>query len=379
MPVELSQLSFIEYGNIASGKMTPAVAADYLKNGRLVTRSFTETLKEMYPAPDLSSRLLDFFLSLTPEANTQSVSRKIRNWLTDRNHPADREDIFRIAFALELTERQLNDLLSLCTGFCVQYRNNLEVILVWFLRNGYSYSEARQFFASLPPITERNVAHSKHTSHLTHEMQMEFQSVRNMEQLQGCYIRNLENFGSMHLRAYYYFEKFLTPLIRPTSHLGHEAAEPDYALETVMETYLSFPVPSGKKRTDFTLVQKLLKQNWPNATSLKNIRNHKEDVSRKLLLLLYVATENEISDSESYTELDEDYISLEDRVEYHWWTINAMLEDCGMAALDPRNVMDWLILYAISSDPEEPMRERLEQVLSCVFDPDSRKQRDNLS
>lgn len=39
-----------------------------------------------------------------------------------------------------------------------------------------------------------------------------------------------------------------------------------------------------------------------------------------------------------------------------------------MASLDPRNATDWLILYAISCDAEESMSERLEQVLSCVFD-----------
>lgn len=115
-------------------------------------------------------------------------------------------------------------------------------------------------------------------------------------------------------------------------------------------------------------MQKLLKQNWPNATSIKNIRNHKEDVPRKLLLLLYVVTENEMAATDPYSEMDEDYMTLEDRVEDHWWTLNAILEDCGMAPLDPRNATDWLILYAISADPDEPMSDRLEQVISCVFD-----------
>lgn len=366
MPFELTQLSAIEYENIVSGNMTPAMAADYLKKGRIVLRSFAETLKEMYPAPDLVRRMTDFFILNLPEANPQSLSRKIRNRVCGKNAPADREDIFRIAFSLDLNEQQLNYLLSLCTDYRIQYRDSYEVILAWFLRGGYSYGEARRFYASLPPVRERNAARTKRTSRLTHEVRAQFMTAQTLEDLRSCYMRNLEQFGAMHLRAYYYFEKFLNQLIRPTPVWDAGVKEPDYSLETVTETYLSFRIPSGRKRTDYTMVQRLLKQNWPNATSIKNIRSHKEDVPRKLLLLLYVVTENEISGS-SYSELDEDYMPLEERVESHWWTLNAILDDCGMAPLDPRNTMDWLILHAISSDPEEPMTERLEQVISHVF------------
>lgn len=45
----------------------------------------------------------------------------------------------------------------------------------------------------------------------------------------------------------------------------------------------------------YTAVQKLLKHNRPNTTALKNIGNRKEDVPRKLLLLLCIVTENEES------------------------------------------------------------------------------------
>lgn len=368
MPIELTHLSATEYETIIYGNMTPAMAASYLRNGQIIMRSFAETLKDMYPSPDLIPRLMDFFLSVTPNANPQSISRKIRNWISGRNHPASRDDLFRIAFALGLSEQQLNYLLGLCTDYGIQYRDSNEIILAWFLRNGYSYPEAEKFCSTLPPIQALNLARTKRTSQLTHEMRAEFQSVQTLTDLRSCYIKNLHHFGNMHLRAYYYFNTYLNQLIHPTPFWNSEASEPDYSLDAVMDIYLSFRVPSGKKRTNYTVVQKLLKQNWPNTTSIKNIRNHKEDVPRKLLLLLYVVTENETTNTDFYSELDEDYMTLEDRVEDHWWTLNAILEDCGMAPLDPRNAMDWLILYAISANPEEPMSERLEQVLSYVFD-----------
>lgn len=367
MPIELTHLSAAEYEHFVYGNMTPAMAVDHLRNGQIIMRSFADTLKESYTSPDLLPRLTDFFLKIDPEASPQSVSRKIRNWLSGKNNPSGREDLFRIAFALGLNEQQLDYLLCLCTDYHIQYRDSREVILAWFLRNGYTYQEADQFYASLPPVQVRNLARTAKTSRLTHELRTEFQVISTLEDLRSCYVKNLDNFGALHLRAYYHFEKFLNQLIHPTP-CWDSGAETDYSLETVMQTYLSLRVPSGRKRTDYSVIQKLLKQNWPNATSIKNIRSHKEDVPRKLLLLLYVVTENELSDPDYYRELDEDYLPLEERVEYHWWTLNAILEDCGMASLDPRNATDWLILYAISCDAEESMSERLEQVLSCVFD-----------
>ena len=87
-------------------------------------------------------------------------------------------------------------------------------------------------------------------------------------------------------------------------------------------------------------------------------------MTKKLLLLLYVITENVIGDD--YSELDEDYLTLEDRMEDHWWTINASLTDCGMPTLDLRNAGDWLMMYAVTAD-EESMSERLEQVIDQIF------------
>lgn len=109
---------------------------------------------------------------------------------------------------------------------------------------------------------------------------------------------------------------------------------------------------------------KLLKRNCTNATTLKNIRSHRRDVPRKLLLLLYVITEN-ITDGD-YSELYEDYLTPEERLEDHWISLNAILTDCGMPTLDPRNAMDWLVLYAITAS-EESMSERMSQVIEALF------------
>lgn len=352
-----------EYDRLFSGEMTPAMAAKYLQDGCIVLRNFAETLCQLYPAADIKNRLITAFLEDDSSLNPDSISRKVRNWLSGQNQPTNREDIFHIAFALGLSESGTSLLLGLCTEYGIHYRDGKDVIYAWFLRKGYSYVQARDFFASLPPILQPDQVPEHNSSNLTHELHNIFNRVQTIEELCSCYIANLDNFGTLHMRAWFYFSKYLDQLIHPVSAWGEEE-EPDYSIETVMTQYFSMQMPSGRDRRGYSVVQKLLKQNWPNATVLKNIRLKKEDVPRKLLLLLYVATENVMDDS--YHEMDEEYITIQEKLEDHMWTLNAILTDCGMPVLDVRNAMDWLVLYAITAG-EEPMSQRMESVIERIF------------
>ena len=363
MPINLTRLSETELDTILQGNMTPQMAANYLKTGRVSVRSFSQTLYAMYPDGDILTRIVDLYQISDPAINRRSLTKKIQNWLTDRNQPSDREDFFRIAFALRLSETELNTLLGICTGYTIQYRNSHELILSWFLRKGYGYPEAIEFLATLPQ-SQCEVPAPGGSKNLTSELYLEFQSIQTLDELTHVYLHNQGRFGHLHLRSFFYFDCFLNQLIHPKPLFNEE--ENDYSIDAVMDTYLSLHMPMGKKRGNYSLIQKLIKQNWPNATAIKNIRNRQEDVPRKLLLLLYVVTDNGFSDS--YRESDEEYLSLADRVEDHWWTLNAMLSDCGMATLDPCNAFDWLILYAVAVDAEENMSERLEQVIAALYD-----------
>lgn len=386
MALQLTETSAIEYEKILYGRMTPRMAAAYLQEERISIRSFSETLKQMFPSEALARRLRDFYKKHVQQENPGSVDRKIQNWVSGRNHPTNREDYFRIAFALDLTEDKLNFLLGICTDYAVQYRNGQEAVLSWFLRNGLSYSQALRFLDTLPrpagteedhileelhagtDFMEKYPYDSEHgfteISRITHEVRNEFLHARNPEELRDCYLRNLDRFGRLHLRSYYYLRHYLKQLIQPNTFF--EESELDYSIETVMETYLTMHMPAGKNLRRYSLVQRLIKHNWPNATTIRRILNQKEDVPRKLLILLYVVTENSDLRAE-YREIDEEYISLEERVEDHWWTLNALLAECGMAPLDLRNAFDWLIMYAISSSGEESMSSRLEEVIDELF------------
>lgn len=175
---------------------------------------------------------------------------------------------------LDLSEAQANFLLGQCTGYGLHYRDPKDAVYAWFLRNDRGYDQARTFYRSLA-APSRLTAYQESAVHLTRELQSTFSSVRDVESLRRAYLDRMDQFGQLHLRDYHCFEKYLGHLTHPDTGWGG-AGEPDYSLETMMERYLSLRTPSGRSRNGYSVVQKLLKRNWPNATALKNIRAHRE-------------------------------------------------------------------------------------------------------
>lgn len=86
-----------------------------------------------------------------------------------------------------------------------------------------------------------------------------------------------------------YPEELLDRLLRPES--SCEVEEQRYTMERVMETYIRMHVPETKRTADYTLLQRMIKKYWPSESSLLNMKNRREDVSRKVMILLYLITE----------------------------------------------------------------------------------------
>ena len=106
-------------------------------------------------------------------------------------------------------------MLGLFTDYGIQYRDGRELVFAWFLRHGYGYLEALRFYGALPPAPGMERPEPGRNSQLTHELHNRFQLIQTTEELRHCYLENLEYFGSLHLRAYYYFQGYLDQLIHP--------------------------------------------------------------------------------------------------------------------------------------------------------------------
>lgn len=367
MRIELTELSLNEYNRLAGNEMTPEEAARYLTED-ITIRTFYELLCGLYKGEGLTERLAEGYHSACPDIPADSVRRRIRNWASGKNLPSGRDDIFLISFILGLNEEQASLLLGSVSDYGIHYRDGKELSLAYCLQTGQSYEKAQKLMQSLPPVPVSDPVSDNYLQNAvrTEVIKNDFSDVYTDEEFMRLYTLHLQDFGAFHLKAYDYFNKYFRLLTLPDHGLNMEEDLLDgrYSIEKISSLYFDMNLPSTRSRKGYTLVQKLIRKYWPNATSLKNIQARREPVTRKLLLLLYVITEN-VTDEE-YDELDEEYLTPKERFEEHWWRLNLIMDDCGMNPLDPRNAFDWLILYAVSS-AEDSMSSRMESVMAALF------------
>ena len=183
MDLPLTHASVQEFDRIRSGEMTPAIAAQYLQDERIPLRNFQDALREMYPHPDLALRLVNAFQG---DDASRSASRKVSNWLSGASRPTAREDVFRIAFALDLSEEQAGRLLGICTEYGIHYRDGRDAVYAWCLRQDMGYLEARTLFESLPPVPPSAEPPPDDAWAVTHQMQSIFAAARTVEELREC-------------------------------------------------------------------------------------------------------------------------------------------------------------------------------------------------
>ena len=232
------------------------------------------------------------------------------------------------------------------------------VVFVKRLRVGKSYDEAVDLITGLKPLdTESGKSFA-----MTQTVADAFQSVTDDEAFHRFYAEQYENLGKLHNTAYSRFLFFLDMLIDPVSPLYAEQ-DKKYSVDDVVEKYLRMNLPFERRTAKMTLLQKTIRKYWPNATSVIKMRNRDEDVTRRVLLLLYLVTEGAIPEDDVYDE----EVTERELFDEHYWRLNSMLHDCGMSRIDPRGVFDWLVLYCLKTDGSVAMSERMQGVLDIVF------------
>ena len=172
----------------------------------------------------------------------------------------------------------------------------------------------------------------------------------------------------------------------------HEEGLTSKSVEQVVAEFMQMHVPEntskGKGKTaskkDFSPLQKAIKKNWPSESIIFKMKNRDIDVSRKVMLLLFLLTEEfEVVVPAGANEDDFDVIwgpddldfgdgeeDANERMEIRVTQINLFLDNYGMKRLDPGNPFDFLILYALKASYEgetDYMSDRIEEVLGILF------------
>ena len=118
----------------------------------------------------------------------------------------------------------------------------------------------------------------------------------------------------------------------------------------------------------FSVLQKIIKENWPESTVFSKIKRRELDVNRKLLLLLFLVTNGvgSMYQSKEAPSVIESFTKNEVFREKHM-RCQQMLAELGFGGLDPRNPFDWLILFCLSTDDSSEDYDRMAEMLWRVF------------
>ena len=97
------------------------------------------------------------------------------------------------------------------------------------------------------------------------------------------------------------------------------------------------------------------------------------DVTRKVLILLFLATDGEESEYAEQEEMDADeaFESMETR-------LNLMLADCGFAQLDSRTPFDWMVLYCMYADESIFLEDYMRGFLENLFKGSTEEDKQNV-
>ncbi len=365
---KLSMLSQNELNSLLFQVITFEDALRYL-NEELQVRTFTETVSAFSNLQDerdlrryLNEGLCDIETSLGTTANSESISRNSRNWFSGKTLP-DRDNCIKICFALGLPEQASKAFMMFATEEGFHFRNPQDLAILFGLRTQMNYAEALSLFHSMKPVTISTKPDCEPV--FTKTVEDAFAQVYDRATFLQFYEESYAALGNMRNTAYYKcFMPFIDTLICPQVSDYFEK-ERKYSVEEVVDHYLRMHIPLEKSTAKYAVLQRTIRKYWPNTASIIRMRNRTENVTRKILLLLYLVTGgHQSNEREGYTYDD---LCDTEQFEAHFWKLNAMLSDCGFSLLDPRNMFDWLILYCLKVGEDELMSERLQGLLSRVF------------
>lgn len=143
--------------------------------------------------------------------------------------------------------------------------------------------------------------------------------------------------------------------------------------QSILEEYLYRKLVPTRNQDEQNPVrealQRAIRQNWPDTASLSRMRKRQIDIPRKLLILLFLATDGSNSDfsDELLDEQWDEELSKDETFLDIYTRLNLMLNSCGFQKLDPRSAFDWMILYCISTGDLWESDERIRAMLTEMF------------
>ena len=330
--------------------------------------------------PSPKQELVDGLMDQEPSARRESIDRKVRNWLNGRTNSLSKEDAFRLSLILKLNLRETDTFLRSVTGEGIHWRSPEDVVWAYGVSNGCPYWQILRLLDQTGHMKEQVKLQNRQLP-VTYTEAVAARLIPALSLPEPEFLAVLEElareFGTFHNTAYRLFMQYMLLLETGGADSG---LSPEHKMTTqdILEKYLFrklLPVAKQNEQRSkeaFTDIQRSIRANWPDEATLSKMKHREIDVTRKVLILLFLATdgyeaEDPDGEEDDFCEEDEEELTRDERFENVYARMNRMLRSCGFQLLDARSPFDWLILCCISVDDLWNIDRLMKAMLSAIF------------
>ena len=337
-----------------------------------VFRTLKDKLMKYEKGRDLKKLLVDGLMANNPEAVKDSVQRKVRGWFGNEERSIKKQDAFELCFILGLSLEEADAFLASVSEEGIHWRNPEEIVYAFGIKNGLSYTETKAIYDG---ISSEICDAEESKESFTELVRKETMALSDAEELKTYIRQERGKLGTYHNTAFALFSEYMDILENPSTN-EELPAEASMSVRDISENYLNGRIiPRFKKGGDkksensfasLSVVERNLRANWPDEFTISRIKNRETDVSRKVLILLFLACDGGESYLEDeygeYYDMDED-----DTFREIYMRMSVMLRECGFAPLDPRVPFDWMILYCMCVSDTWDIDPKMKEFLQAAF------------
>jgi len=382
MENKMTELSAAMYNKAVYDNMTVSNAVAMLRQCTDF-RTLSQKINAFSKGRDVKKVLIDGLCENHPDANRDTVSRKVRNWLNDCQNTLHKEDAVELCFVLGLTlDESENFVAMICEEF-LHWRNLDEIPYIFALSKNMSYRQAVELHDRIKDTIAEDVSNNLSDDSFTDIVKNEIKNIENETELVNYIVNAKHRLGSLHNTAYELFSTMMNTLERPETELVDDddyfPETENYSVGKIVQAYMHREdIPEfedNKKKNLYSALQRSVLNNWPNETALSRIKNRHADVTRKVLILLFLAT----YDADNYISIDEEneddylypeygYEQSKDQTFKEFYTnMNILLESSGFKTLDPRAPFDWIVIFCMCVEDIYDIDGRFSDFLQTLF------------
>lgn len=378
-----NNMTSLSYQAAVSGSLTIQEAVRFLEK-EAKPRNLSETLQKFYKKQDLRKTLLEGLMRNHPDLKKETAEKRVREWLNRKDRRfLKKKDAIEICFILGLSIEEAEQFTAMVSEEAVHWRDPDEIVYIYALLHHMDYLEAQELDQRMKKIlSEAKKTKNPPERAFTHLVRAEVLALHTEEELEQYLKNEAERLGKYHNNAYRQFTEMLEILASPATEEDMLGCEHLSIRDIIKEYFYENNVLYAKRaavrdrrdagkgkiseeeRFMLTEIQKSIGESWPDETSLSRMRSRQADVTRKVLVLLFLAAyagpdvpEDDLDQEPGEGEIFEDIYEK----------LNDLMILCGFPVLDPRVPFDWLVLYCICAQDLFDMDGRMKGIFKEMY------------